>query len=211
MAVRGALLLNATLTVGAGRAGSHTGRGWERFTGRVIEIACRRHRGLVFLLWGRSAQAKGVRETAELARRFEAKLVLLSAFQDSKGQPPGRSQDVELQRASNSSARLSTIAKYMSLSPSPAGIGREPASPRSLSRRAFLDTGLWSGRSAGKHGSTGANEDRRGRPAKVLESAPLHGNEQPWLGLRLSRVGAARRQSLIDVVVCRAIAAAAKP
>lgn len=58
---RGVLLLNATLTVEAERAGSHAGRGWERFTDRVIDVACAAHDDLVFLLWGRHAQAKGQR------------------------------------------------------------------------------------------------------------------------------------------------------
>jgi uracil-DNA glycosylase len=55
---QGVLLLNATLTVRAEQAGSHQGRGWERFTDRVIQRLSQRHHGLVFLLWGRSAQDK---------------------------------------------------------------------------------------------------------------------------------------------------------
>jgi uracil-DNA glycosylase len=56
---RGVLLLNAVLTVQAGNPGSHQGRGWEGFTDRVIDELNRGREGLVFLLWGSYAQAKG--------------------------------------------------------------------------------------------------------------------------------------------------------
>ena len=56
---RGVLLLNAVLTVEAGRAGSHQGRGWEGFTDRIIQLLNERREGLVFMLWGSHAQAKG--------------------------------------------------------------------------------------------------------------------------------------------------------
>ena len=55
---QGVLLLNATLTVREGQAASHQGRGWERFTDRVIEQLSRHREGLIFLLWGRFAQNK---------------------------------------------------------------------------------------------------------------------------------------------------------
>jgi uracil-DNA glycosylase len=58
-AQQGVLLLNATLTVEAARAGSHQGKGWERFTDRVIALLNERREGLVFLLWGSYAQQKG--------------------------------------------------------------------------------------------------------------------------------------------------------
>jgi nucleotide-binding universal stress UspA family protein len=50
-----------------------------------------------------------VREAAEIARRFEAKLVLLSAFVDSQGSAAGGEPDLELQWASNPSARVRSI------------------------------------------------------------------------------------------------------
>lgn len=55
---QGVLLLNATLTVRADQAGSHQGRGWERFTDAAISALARERKGLIFLLWGRSAQNK---------------------------------------------------------------------------------------------------------------------------------------------------------
>jgi len=55
---QGVLLINATLTVRAGQAGSHQKRGWETFTNRVIERVSELKSGVVFLLWGRYAQAK---------------------------------------------------------------------------------------------------------------------------------------------------------
>lgn len=56
---RGVLLLNAVLTVEEGRAGAHQGKGWEGFTDHVVETLDREREGLVFLLWGSYAQAKG--------------------------------------------------------------------------------------------------------------------------------------------------------
>lgn len=58
-AEQGVLLLNATLTVQAHRAGSHQGRGWERFTDAVIGRLSEEREHLVFILWGGYAQRKG--------------------------------------------------------------------------------------------------------------------------------------------------------
>jgi uracil-DNA glycosylase len=58
-AERGVLLLNAVLTVSPRRAGSHAGKGWERFTDRAVAELSARREGVVFLLWGRYAQQKG--------------------------------------------------------------------------------------------------------------------------------------------------------
>lgn len=57
-AKQGVLLLNATLTVEAHRAGSHQNKGWEVFTDAVIEQLANRRENLVFLLWGAYAQRK---------------------------------------------------------------------------------------------------------------------------------------------------------
>ena len=56
---QGVLLLNATLTVQAHRAGSHQGRGWETFTDAVVRALAERRERLVFILWGSCAQRKG--------------------------------------------------------------------------------------------------------------------------------------------------------
>jgi uracil-DNA glycosylase len=58
-AEQGVLLLNATLTVEAGRAGSHQDKGWERFTDVIVDALNREREGLVFVLWGSYAQKKG--------------------------------------------------------------------------------------------------------------------------------------------------------
>jgi len=55
---QGVLLLNATLTVRAASPASHQGKGWEQFTDQVIRLLSEKHKGLVFLLWGRPAQLK---------------------------------------------------------------------------------------------------------------------------------------------------------
>lgn len=58
-AKQGVLLLNSVLTVQQGMAASHQGKGWERFTDKVIEVINAKHEGVVFLLWGSYAQKKG--------------------------------------------------------------------------------------------------------------------------------------------------------
>jgi uracil-DNA glycosylase len=55
---QGVLLLNATLTVRMGEAGSHQNRGWEQFTDSVIRLISEKRNGVIFLLWGKFAQAK---------------------------------------------------------------------------------------------------------------------------------------------------------
>ena len=58
-AKQGVLLLNATLTVRAGSAGSHQGKGWEQFTDSIIDSLSSNRNNLVFMLWGSYAQKKG--------------------------------------------------------------------------------------------------------------------------------------------------------
>ena len=55
---QGVLMLNATLTVAANRAGSHQGHGWEQFTDAVIKRLSDRREHLVFILWGSYAIRK---------------------------------------------------------------------------------------------------------------------------------------------------------
>jgi uracil-DNA glycosylase len=55
---QGVLLLNATLTVREGHAGSHHNKGWERFTDSVIKTLSDQKKGVVFLLWGKFAETK---------------------------------------------------------------------------------------------------------------------------------------------------------
>lgn len=58
LARQGVLLLNATLTVEAHRAGSHQGRGWETFTDAAIRALNARRSGIVYMLWGSYAIRK---------------------------------------------------------------------------------------------------------------------------------------------------------
>ena len=58
---QGVLLLNTTLTVAEGCAGSHQGLGWEEFTEDIIDIIAQEREHVVFLLWGRHARAVGAR------------------------------------------------------------------------------------------------------------------------------------------------------
>lgn len=58
-ATQGVLLLNATLTVRSGAAGSHQHKGWEEFTDAVVRALSDKREHLVFMLWGNYAKAKG--------------------------------------------------------------------------------------------------------------------------------------------------------
>lgn len=55
---QGVLLLNATLTVRKAEPASHQKKGWETFTNQAIKSLSEKRSGLVFLLWGKNAQAK---------------------------------------------------------------------------------------------------------------------------------------------------------
>jgi len=58
-AEQGVLLLNAILTVEAGKTNAHTGKGWEQFTDKTIELISKNCDNVVFILWGAYAQKKG--------------------------------------------------------------------------------------------------------------------------------------------------------
>ena len=60
-AERGVLLLNNSLTVEAGQAGSHAGRGWDAITDACVAAVAARDVPSVFILWGSHAQAKAKR------------------------------------------------------------------------------------------------------------------------------------------------------
>ncbi|HEX6424126.1 MAG TPA: uracil-DNA glycosylase [Acidimicrobiales bacterium] len=55
---QGVLLLNASLTVRAGKAASHQGKGWETFTDEVLRAVNAKPERVVFILWGASARKK---------------------------------------------------------------------------------------------------------------------------------------------------------
>ncbi len=55
---QGVLLLNTTLTVREGNAGSHAGHGWEKFTDAIISFLGSQQSHVVFVLWGSHAQKK---------------------------------------------------------------------------------------------------------------------------------------------------------
>lgn len=57
-AEQGVLLLNSVLTVEMGKAASHQGRGWEKFTDAIIALVARQEQPVVFILWGSYAQKK---------------------------------------------------------------------------------------------------------------------------------------------------------
>jgi uracil-DNA glycosylase len=55
---QGVLMLNTSLTVEQGVAGSHAKMGWQRLTDRIIEVISEKRSDVVFLLWGAHAQSK---------------------------------------------------------------------------------------------------------------------------------------------------------
>jgi len=57
-ATQGVLMLNASLTVRAHQANSHSKKGWETFTDAAVRALAKNRSGLVFLLWGKNAQEK---------------------------------------------------------------------------------------------------------------------------------------------------------
>ena len=57
-AEQGVLLLNTVLTVREGQPNSHKGKGWEKFTDRVIETINQKETPVIFMLWGANARAK---------------------------------------------------------------------------------------------------------------------------------------------------------
>ena len=74
---QGVLLLNNTLTVEGGQAGSHAGRGWDAITDACVAAAAQRDAPTVFILWGSHARKKAGRIPA--LGRSSAHLVLTSA------------------------------------------------------------------------------------------------------------------------------------
>lgn len=74
---QGVLLLNNTLTVEAGRAGSHAGRGWDAITDACVAAVAERDLPTVFILWGSHARKKASR--VPILGRSSAHLVLISA------------------------------------------------------------------------------------------------------------------------------------
>lgn len=75
---QGVLLLNATLTVEASKAGSHQGKGWELFTDAIIRELSDKREHLIFILWGRYAQQKG--ELIDTSRHLVLKAAHPSPF-----------------------------------------------------------------------------------------------------------------------------------
>ncbi|KAK0734419.1 uracil-DNA glycosylase-like protein [Lasiosphaeria miniovina] len=83
-AERGVLMLNTCLTVRVHEANSHSNRGWERFTQRVIDlVATKRTRGVVFMAWGTPA-AKRVQKV-DAKRHLVLKAVHPSPLSASRG------------------------------------------------------------------------------------------------------------------------------
>lgn len=82
-AAQGVLLLNATLTVRAHKAGSHQKKGWEEFTDAVIRILNHEKNNIVFFLWGAYAQKKG--ESIDRNRHLVLESVHPSPLSASRG------------------------------------------------------------------------------------------------------------------------------
>lgn len=79
----GVLLLNATLTVRAGQAGSHQNKGWEQFTDAAIRKLSENKDHLVFMLWGNYAIAK--ESLIDASRHYVLKSAHPSPFSADRG------------------------------------------------------------------------------------------------------------------------------
>lgn len=53
-------MLNSVLTVAANKPASHKEKGWEQFTDAVIDSLNKKRKHIVYLLWGKYAQTKGL-------------------------------------------------------------------------------------------------------------------------------------------------------
>lgn len=82
-AQQGLLMLNASLTVEAGKPMSHSKIGWEQFTDAVIRTVSAQKEGIVFLLWGRFAQQKEA--LIDTSRHFVLKAAHPSPFSATAG------------------------------------------------------------------------------------------------------------------------------
>lgn len=80
---QGVLLLNATLTVRSNQAGSHQKKGWETFTDAAIKSLSEKRVGLIFILWGRYAQAK--EELIDVQKHYILKAAHPSPFSAHNG------------------------------------------------------------------------------------------------------------------------------
>jgi uracil-DNA glycosylase len=80
---QGVMLLNATLTVRAGKPASHQGRGWEIFTDQVIRTVSDLRAGIVFLLWGKFAGEKAA--LIDTSKHFILKAPHPSPFSANRG------------------------------------------------------------------------------------------------------------------------------
>ena len=96
---QGVLLLNTTLTVRAGSAGSHHGKGWETFTDEVIRVVNERD-FVVFVLWGANARRKkSLIDTSRHAIIESAHPSPLSAYNGFFGSRPFSRVNAALERA----------------------------------------------------------------------------------------------------------------
>ena len=82
-AQQGVLLLNTILTVGAGKPASHQSQGWETFTDAMLKNIADEKRGIVFLLWGKSAQEKA--SSINASKHFILKAAHPSPFSAYRG------------------------------------------------------------------------------------------------------------------------------
>ena len=82
-AKQGVLLLNATLTVRAGQAGSHQNKGWELFTDEAIKSLSEKRENLVYILWGNYARAK--KELIDAEKHFIVESPHPSPFSADRG------------------------------------------------------------------------------------------------------------------------------
>ena len=124
------LLLNTTLTVRAGAAASHQGKGWETFTDEVIRAVNAKDHPVVFILWGSHARRKRALLDSRHVVIESAHPSPLSAHNGFFGSKPFSRTNAALEQAGLDADRLAAVAEPDPLRPSTV-----PASVRSRDDR----------------------------------------------------------------------------
>lgn len=114
---------------------------------------------------GSATAAEAVSGAVEIARRFGAKLVLLSAFQDSKPSRKGSAEDIELQWSSNSAARVRSILERVESEVAQSGIECETRAEKGDPAEVLV-------RLAGECGADLLVIGNKGMSRRVLGSVP---------------------------------------
>lgn len=117
---QGVLLLNTCLTVRAGQAASHQGKGWELFTDAVLRVVNDKPHSVVFVLWGGHARKKRAHRHLPTRRHRVGAPLTAQCAQRVLRQPPVQPDQ---RRAHRTRPRTDRLAAAARVSQPPAGLG----------------------------------------------------------------------------------------